>query len=158
MHSFASALNRYYVTVAKQRVSLNKIYLLYIVSATGNDLRLLDDCICPGHNITFQCTTVGGGITVWQGTAFDCPQSSNEIALRHAQFWGSVGVCNGGDICAHADSIQLPDCYTSNLTVYITPALEGRTVRCEYDNGITVKIIRSFTLNITRSKFRETIH
>ena len=94
---------------------------------------------------------------MWQGTAFDCPHSSNEIALRHAQFWGSVGVCNGGDICAHADSIQLPDCYTSNLTVYITPALEGRTVRCEYDDGMTVVIIRSLILNITRSKFQKTI-
>jgi hypothetical protein len=114
----------------------------------------MDGCICPNHDISaFQCTTgVGGGITVWQGSAFQCPQTSDEIALRHAQFLGSVGVCNDGAICAHAHSIQSPDCFISNLTVYITPALEGRIVRCEYDDGTRVSLIRSFTLNITRSK------
>ena len=122
------------------------------MSGIGNDLRLLDGCICPNYNITFQCTTTGGGITVWQGSAFHCPQSSDEIALRHAQFLESVGVCNDGAICAHADSILSPDCFISNLTVYITPALDGRTVRCEYDNGITVTLVRSFTLNITKSE------
>ena len=122
------------------------------MSGTGNNLVLLDDCICPNHNITFECTTVGGGITVWQGSAFNCPQSSDEISLRHAQFLGSVGVCNDGAICAHAVSIPAPDCFISNLTVYITPALDGRTVRCEHDNGSRVTLVRSFALNITSSK------
>ena len=124
----------------------------FIVSATGNNLILLDGCICPNHNIPFQCTTVGGGITVWQGSAFQCPQSSDEIALRHAQFLGSVGVCNDGAICAHAVSILAPDCFISNLTVYITPALDGSTVRCEYDDGTSVTVVHSFTLNITKSE------
>ena len=118
-------------------------------------MKLLDGCICPNHNITFQCITVGGGITVWQGSAFQCPESSNEIALRHSQFFESAhaGVCNDGAICAYAVSIPAPDCYVSNLTVYITPALEGRTVRCEYDGGTAaVNLIGSFTLNITRSE------
>ena len=122
------------------------------MSGTGNNLVLLDDCICPDHNITFECTTVGGGITVWQGSAFNCPQSSDEISLRHAQFLGSVGVCNDGAICAHAVSIPAPDCFISNLTVYITPALEGRTVRCEHDDGIRVTLVRSVILNIISSK------
>ena len=93
---------------------------------------------------------------MWQGTAFDCPQSSNEIALRHAEFLGSVGVCNDGAIFAHADSIQSPDCFVSNLTVHVTSALEGRTIRCDHDDGMTVLTVRSFTLNITRSELRET--
>ena len=89
---------------------------------------------------------------MWQGTAFDCPQSSNEIALRHAQFLGSVGTCNDGAIFAHADSIQSLDCFVSNLTVHITPALEGKTIRCEHDDGISVQIAGTITLNITRSE------
>ena len=89
---------------------------------------------------------------MWQGTAFNCPQSSNEIALRHAQFLDSVGVCNDGAIIAHADSILSPDCFVSNLTVHITPALEGRTVRCEYDSGASVQIVDSITLTVTRSE------
>ena len=90
---------------------------------------------------------------MWQGTAFQCPQSSNEISLRHAQFLGSVGVCNDGAICAHADSIPSPNHFLSNLTVHITPSLEGQTVRCEHDDGTTVLIIDSFVLNITKSEF-----
>ena len=89
---------------------------------------------------------------MWQGTAFDCPEFSNEIALRHAQFLGSVGTCNDGAICAHADSIQSSDCFVSNLTVHITPALEGRTIRCVHDDGISVQIAGTITLNITRSE------
>lgn len=89
---------------------------------------------------------------MWQGSAFQCPLSSNEIFLRHAQFLGSVGVCNDGAICAHADSIPSPDNFVSNLTVHITPALEGKTVRCEYDNRTTIIAIGSYTLNITRRK------
>ena len=90
---------------------------------------------------------------MWQGSAFQCPQSSNEIALRHSQFLGSVGVCNDGAICAHAVSIQSTDCFVSNLTVNITPDLEGRSVRCEHDNGHNmVVVVRSFTLNITRGE------
>ena len=42
--------------------------------------------------------------------------------------------------------------FVSNLTVHITSALEGRTVRCEHDDGVTVSGIGSFTLNITRSE------
>ena len=90
---------------------------------------------------------------MWQGTAFDCPQSSNEISLRHAQFLSSVGVCNDGDICAHAYSMPTPDCFVSNLIVHITPALEGQTVRCEHDDGITVSLVGLFVLNITKSEF-----
>jgi hypothetical protein len=89
---------------------------------------------------------------VWQGSAFQCPQSSDEIALRHAQFLGSVGVCNDGAICAHADSISSQSSFVSNLIVYITPELEGRKVRCEHDDGIAVVLVGSFTLNITRSE------
>ena len=61
-------------------------------------------------------------------------------------------MCNDGAICAHAVSIQPPDSFVSNLTVHVTPALEGRTVRCEHDDGVTVSGIGSFTLNITRSE------
>ena len=120
------------------------------MSGIGNDLRLLDGCICPNHNITFQCTTVGGGITIWQGSAFQCPQLSNGITLYHSRFLEAVEpCCNDGAICAHADSIVSPDCFVSNLTVYITPDLDGRTVRCEYDDGNSVILVRSFILNIT---------
>ena len=57
---------------------------------------------------------------MWEGTAFDCPLSSNEIQLRHTQFIGSIGVCNDGDICGHAVAILSPDCFVSRLNVHVT--------------------------------------
>ena len=94
---------------------------------------MLDGCICPGYNISFECTTVGRGITVWKGTAFDCPLSSNEIQLRHTQFLGSIRICNDGDISGYAVAMLPPDCFLSRLIVLITMELNGRTVICRHD-------------------------
>ena len=43
-------------------------------------------CICPGDTLTYECTVVGLGVTVWTGSAFSCPSSNNEIALLHSRF------------------------------------------------------------------------
>lgn len=89
---------------------------------------------------------------MWQGSAF-LNHCLKGITLYHSQFNESVEMCcNDGAICAHADSIESPDCFVSNLMVFMTPVLDGRTVRCEYDNGTTVTLVHSFTLNITKSE------
>lgn len=121
-----------------------------IGSAKGNTFQMLDGCICPGHNVTFECTTVGGGITVWEGTAFDCPLSSNEIQLRHTQFIDSIRICNNGDISGHAVAILPPDCFLSRLIVHITMELNGRTVICRHDDGVAVHTVNTSVLTITR--------
>ena len=111
---------------------------------------MLNSCVCPGYNVTFECATVGRGITVWEGTAFHCPLSSNEIQLRHTQFIGSIGLCNDGDICGHAVAILSPDCFVSQLNVHVTMALDGLTVRCNHDNGVEVRTVNTSVLTITR--------
>ena len=46
---------------------------------------ILDDCqLCQGHNLTYECTVVGGGATVWKGTAFDCPLADDEIVRLYS--------------------------------------------------------------------------
>ena len=87
---------------------------------------------------------------MWQGTAFDCPLSSNEIVLRHTQFHGIVGQCNNGDICAHAVEVVPPDCFTSKVIINVTSTLEGRTVSCDHDDGLTVRNVNTSVLTITR--------
>ncbi|MGJ8946006.1 hypothetical protein AB9K17_24250, partial [Salmonella enterica subsp. enterica serovar Kentucky] len=40
-------------------------------------------CACLGTVLTYTCTAVGTGNTLWEGTAFDCFENGNGIILRH---------------------------------------------------------------------------
>ena len=104
-------------------------------------LMLTNDCPCPGNNLTYECTTVGEGSTVWQGGIFDCPDRSNEITLRHINFASTVtGECNAGAVVG--ESLRAVDnCYTSQLSILYTEEYVGKTVACAYDNGITTTVV-----------------
>ena len=74
------------------------------------------------------------GNTVWTGTAFECPRSSNRTFLLHSRYaGGTTKLCNNGDIVAR--SIQVDsNSYTSELTVRVTSELLGKTITCTYHN------------------------
>ena len=61
---------------------------------------VLSECVCPGRELRLQCTVMGGGTTVWRGTAFDCLEQSDEIVLRrfHFESGRATGECNNGMI------------------------------------------------------------
>ena len=115
-----------------------------------NRLILTNDCPCPGQNLTFECTIVGGGTTLWQGAeVFDCPAHSNEIVLRHINFGSSVmGECNAGAIVGQSLRVE-SNSYTSRLSVVYSERLNGKNVTCAYDNGLTVS--SRISLMITHS-------
>ncbi len=82
-------------------------------------------CFCPGDVATYTCTVVGGIVTVWSGTAFDCPASNNRIALLHSHSFsgGEAGDCTSGAIRAASISVDTSGaepCYTSELSVTIS--------------------------------------
>ena len=118
-----------------------------ILSSVGLEARsdfVQTGCACLGHPLIFQCSTVGGGTTVWQGSAFNCPLSSDEIHLLHSQFQSrnAVGNCNGGAIIGQALRIEEPDCFVSQLTITnITMSFNGKRVECLHDNGRATNII-----------------
>ena len=99
-------------------------------------LSLTNDCPCPGHNITFECTVTGGGTTVWQGSGvFNCPNHNNEVILRHISFDSSVrGVCNDGAIVGESLRIN-GNSYTSQLNIVYKEEYAGKNVTCSYDDG-----------------------
>ena len=69
----------------------------YTHTAVGQ-LLILNECVCPGHELRFECTVTGGGFTVWMGSVFDCGEYGNQIYLRHSQFEHGVAIgaqCNG---------------------------------------------------------------
>ena len=73
-------------------------------------------------------------MTEWTGTAFNCPPDGNEILLRHSQFsepGGTVKECNNGDITARSMPVVEDNCYTSELSVRASSALNGRTICCD---------------------------
>lgn len=72
---------------------------------------------------------MGGGNTQWGGTAFNCPEESNEIILSHTFYAteGTHGECNHGAISGHSLGV-IGNCYTSQLNVTVQKATS--TVQC----------------------------
>ena len=121
-----------------------------ITSVGGHTFELLTGCTCPGYKIEYECTTSGIGSKVWHGTAFKCP--SREITLRHSQYSSGnlKGECNNGDICAHALVAGLHiNQYTSRLIVNVTSSLDGQSISCSYDDGITQFLVNTSVLTLT---------
>ncbi|XP_064397731.1 uncharacterized protein LOC135344450 [Halichondria panicea] len=90
---------------------------------------------------TYICTVVGGVITVWSGTAFDCP--ANNVILVHSQYSGgtAVGTCTSGAIIGNGTSVDTSGaepCYTSELSVTISANMDGQTVMCSRDDSTVI--------------------
>ena len=80
---------------------------------------------------------VGGAVTVWLGTAFDCPPT-NLIQLLHSLYSGGIanGDCTSGAIIGNGTSVDTSGagtCYTSQLSVNISVNMDGQTVVCTRD-------------------------
>ena len=94
-------------------------------------------CVCPGDKLTYECTTVGFGATIWTGTAFsDCSGGRNELILFHSRFLqteGTKGSCNNEAIEGRSLSVE-GNSYTSQLNVTVTPGIAGKTIICLYYN------------------------
>ncbi len=84
---------------------------------------------------------VGGGVTVWSGTAFDCPSTNNLIPLAHALYSGgtAAATCTSGAISGNGtlvDNSGAERCYTSELSVTVSANMDGQTVRCTRDTTV----------------------
>ena len=129
---------------------------LYI--ATENTLVLLDNCICAGYDVLYECTVCGRGATVWTGSLFNCV--GDNIILRHNLFENGLisGECNNGELIARSSEIitkNCTSCFISQLsfsTNNIIPRLVENnnysTVECLHDDGITETTIDTATVAI----------
>ena len=103
--------------------------------------------------MSFECTACGGVATVWTGSLFDCG-GYDEIVLVHIRFeYGSAsGECNNGAVLARSIGVLDVDgsnCYSSQLNVIISSAMNNKTVTCLRDDGISVTVINTLKINIT---------
>ena len=111
----------------------------------------MSGCVCPGDISTYECVTMGAGLTIWTGTAFNCSSSSNEILLFHSRFSstkGTYGSCNDGSIVGRSLFVEGNN-YTSLLNVTVTPNIAGKTVECFYDDGRTATLFFTLTIPTT---------
>ncbi len=89
-------------------------------------------CIPEGNTVSYECTVSdddGGSSTLWRGSAFNCPSSSDTISLNHFLYEPNGVTLTCGDLSAMSIGISGND-YTSRLTLTATAGLNGRTVEC----------------------------
>ena len=155
----SSAINTRQVLVPMKQnlfMAINMSVVFYILIlvchlASISTSNTFQDILCPGDVLTTECATMGDGITVWQGTAFQCHySSSNIILLLHSRFTGShypTGSCNNGAIVAQGLGV-VNDSYISQLNVTVSPELNNTTVECWHDNYTAEIFIRSIQITV----------
>ena len=107
-------------------------------------------CACPGDVLNFTCTVIGIGNTLWRGSTFNCPDTTNEIILRHSQFSrseGTSGNCNNGAIVARSIGVE-SDCFTSQLNITVSAGLTNKTVQCDHNSAGGTASVGTSTLNV----------
>lgn len=129
--------------------------LTFLFAAATSSLVVPPDsqCACIGRELTYTCTAVGRGSTLWTGTAFDC--TNNWINLRHSLFndtgRGATGDCSGGAIVG--ESVGVTDnCYTSRLRVRIAADMNNKTIRCDHRPGTEINTIGQSRLAVITGK------
>lgn len=100
--------------------------------------------------LTFQCQVTGGVSTVWNGTAFVCPASDNQIILLHSRFNNETNrTCNdiNNSVIIVGESIEVNgNNYTSQLNISFGPSLIGKTVNCVWDDGQNTSVVSNYTI------------
>lgn len=105
---------------------------------------------CVGQQLTFECCNVGPGLTIYKGDAFDCSSSNDNINLLHTRFnetSGASGSCNDGSIRGRSLH-TVNNMYTSQLTVVLSSNMDGMTIECQYDDGLTSISFGFITLSV----------
>ena len=112
---------------------------------TNIGLKLLDDCVCYGYNVTYECITMGPGSTIFiVGSTQEC-----EIDLRHSQFdsGAAFGGCMNGAVTGRGIQTDRT-LYTSELSVVVNNDSIGKTITCEHYDGLTQRSVGSLPLTL----------
>ena len=91
----------------------------------------LFECTCVGYTQIYECTVLGGHLTIWQGSAFEC-DSDNFIRLRHSAYGTGAGVngeCNDGAMVARSVGVSANH-YTSMLNITVGHEMINKTIEC----------------------------
>ena len=110
--------------------------------ATRIELIKTSDCVCPGQNVTYECTIVDGWFTVWRWSRTDI--NDCEIILYHLhygdyQLQPACGMVAQGMIMIGVNATG----YTSQLSIMIPSSnnVDQGIIQCSIDNRITEILI-----------------
>ena len=114
-----------------------------------------NECVCPGDKLTYKCTVTRGAQTIWNGSAFDCPDRHNQIKLDlnlwHHHYWYER--CTNATIEGWILSTGGNN-YTSQLSITVTPDTTRKSIVCLSDNGTTRPIFSSVIPTIGLSTYK----
>ena len=105
-------------------------------------------CAYPGDILSYECTAEGGVITVWMGSALDilCEQPSYSLMLLHSRFSnGTAQMSCGNDSIVALGEVD-NNTYTSHVNITASCELNGTTIQCIQDDGITESVIGNSTI------------
>ena len=96
-------------------------------------------CVPEGRTVSYQCTVTDTSnppvaSTVWGGSAFQCPSTSNQIRLPHSQF-NSLVTSTCGSLRARAVGVNGSD-FVSQLSLTATSELNGTTLTCSLSDTV----------------------
>ena len=88
-------------------------------------------CVCPGDDVMYTCSILGGAFTSWSGTALKCEPGG--ITLRHSNNFqpGKFDYCNG-NITSEIVGIN-GNCYISRLKIAAIDNFNNTSVDCSYE-------------------------
>ena len=100
----------------------------------------------------FTCRVVGIGATIWKGTAFNCPDSGNEITLLHS-FYASgaaLGSCGDGVIRINGSGFQnvTNEQYFSQVHLNASSNVNGASIECAYYDTENTSIVGTSVVKI----------
>ena len=117
----------------------------YALNTTRNNSEQV--CILEGEDAIYECAVTdiyGSGATVWNGTAFTCPNPNNyaqdnKVLLLHRYFESGVSrSCNDGGILGQSTG-KNGTRYISTLTVKRTSRnMNGKTIVCSLSGVVVV--------------------
>ena len=136
---------------------MTAIFFMYLLGAF--ELKNINDSVCPGDILTFECTVFGGVSTVYKfkSSAFDSIMCNIEdIVLIHSRFNSSASSgdsqsrsCTIGNrnVALHGQSVRnVNGSYTSQLKITLFSSLYGSTIDCVHDNGSKEISVGSYPL------------
>ena len=123
-----------------------------MITACGSCISKLttsNDRFCSEKSAIFECSVVGTGTTIWQGSAFNC--TSRGIQLLHISnnIEGALEVCNNGAIKGRGLSILADNCFISQINITMSHTFNERTVQCVHDDGSSTREIGNYTLRLS---------
>ena len=125
---------------------------------SNSALVAVNSCACEGYDQVYECRVTGSGVTVWRGSAFNCPATGNEIHILHGSSRSGIEAsCNGGAILGRVIRAE-NNTYISQLTVSVSAEMIGMNISCFHDRPSgAAELIGSSILTLSRGIIIHTV-